>query len=297
MLSNAQQTAIQHKTVEIDGVNVFYREAGQRGNPVVVLLHGFPTSSHMFRRLIPALADRYHVLAPDYPGFGFSDMPSRESFSYTFANYADLVRRWLERLNARNYTLYVMDYGAPVGFRLALAHPERIRALIIQNGNAYEAGLSPFWDQLKAYWSTGGSHERNALRPLMSLDVTKFQYLDGASNPGLIDPACWTLDQALLDRPGNIEIQLDLFFDYQHNVALYPQFHEYFRSFRPPALIAWGAKDSIFPEAGARAFLKDLPHAQLRLMESGHFALEDQFEVMAPLIRDFLATAVKPTFA
>ncbi len=277
-----------HRTAEVDGVEIFYREAGPEDAPVVVLLHGFPTSSHMFRNLIPALADRYHVIAPDYPGFGLSAMPERGRFPYTFAKYADLVDGLLGQLGATHYALYVMDYGAPIGFRLALKHPERVTALVVQNGNAYEEGLQAFWDPLKAYWAEGSPERREALRPFTTLESTRFQYTDGVRDVSRIDPANWVHDQALLDRPGNADIQLDLFKDYASNVALYPRFQEYFRNHRPPTLIIWGANDKIFPAEGARAFLKDLPDAELHLLDTGHFALEDKGDEIIPLMRDFL---------
>jgi pimeloyl-ACP methyl ester carboxylesterase len=284
-----------HRIAEIDGVEIFYREAGAPEAPVIVLLHGFPTSSHMFRHLIPALADRYRVIAPDYPGFGLSAMPDRAAFAYGFATYATLVDRLLERLGAERYALYVMDYGAPVGFRLALKHPERVSALVVQNGNAYEDGLSPFWDPIKTYWADGSQAAREALRPLVSLDSTKFQYLDGVRDASRIDPANWIVDQVLLDRPGNAEIQLDLFYDYRTNVALYPDIQAFFRESRPPTLIVWGANDTIFPAAGAEAFRRDLPEAEVHLLETGHFALEDKADVIVPLMRDFLGRHLGPT--
>lgn len=277
-----------HRSATIDGVDIFYREAGAVDAPTVVLLHGFPTSSNMFRALIPALADRYRVIAPDYPGFGFSAMPDRERFDYTFAHYAALVDGLLTRLGASSYALYVMDYGAPVGFRLALMHPERVTALVVQNGNAYEEGLSPFWDPIKAYWASGAAEQREALRPLMTLETTQSQYLGGVHDVSHIDPSSWLLDQALLDRPGNVDIQLDLFHDYRNNVALYPQFQAFFRDRQVPTLIVWGANDSIFPAAGAWAFLRDLPDAELHLLGSGHFVLEDRADEVIPLMRDFL---------
>lgn len=286
---SATLNVTRHRTVAIDGVDVFYREAGAVDAPVVVLLHGFPTSSHMFRNLIPALADRYRVIAPDYPGFGLSSMPARGAFTYSFARYAELVDALLGRLGATSYALYLMDYGAPVGFRLALLHPGRVTALIVQNGNAYEKGLSPFWDQLKAYWADGAPAAREALRPLLSLEVTRFQYTDGVRDVARIDPATWLHDQALLDRPGNAEIQLDLFYDYRTNVALYPRFQAFLRERQPPTLIVWGANDTIFPAAGARAFLRDLPQAELHLLDTGHFALEDKGDETLPLMRAFLA--------
>ncbi|MBW9051094.1 alpha/beta fold hydrolase [Rhizobium mesosinicum] len=279
---------IRHQTAEIDGLDIFYREAGPVDAPAVLLLHGFPTSSHMFRNLIPALADKYHVVAPDYPGFGLSSMPSREEFPYSFERFAEIVDALVTKLGIKSYTIYVMDYGAPTGFRLALRHPERITGMIVQNGNAYEDGLSSFWDQLKAYWATNSKEARDALRPLMSLDVTKFQYLDGVSDQSRVDPANWVYDQQFLDRPGNIEIQLDLFYDYRKNVALYPQFQAFFRDRQPPTLITWGKNDSIFPAPGAEAFKRDIPNAEFHLIDSGHFALEDRADEIIPLIKDFL---------
>jgi pimeloyl-ACP methyl ester carboxylesterase len=288
-LPTSQVPAVPHyRTATVDGVELFYRDAGPEDAPVVVLLHGFPTSSHMFRNLIPALADRYRLIAPDYPGFGLSAMPDRKQFSYTFAKYADLMDGLLSQLGVTHYALYVMDYGAPVGFRLALKHPERVTAFIVQNGNAYEEGLLAFWDPIKAYWAEDTAERRDALRPLMTLPTTKFQYTDGVQDVSRIDPSNWLVDQALLDRPDNVEIQLDLFKDYATNVVLYPQIQEYFRSARPPMLIVWGANDQIFPAEGARAYLKDLPDAELHLLDTGHFALEDKADEMIPLMRDFL---------
>ena len=218
-----------YKTAIVDGVSIFYREAGPADGPVVLLLHGFPTSSHMFRNLIPALADRYHVIAPDYPGFGDSAAPDHTQFAYTFAHYADLVDGLVEQLGAKRYAMYVMDYGAPVGYRLALKHPERVSALIVQNGNAYEEGLKAFWDPIKAYWADGSQAHRDALSFLVLPATTKFQYTDGVSDLTRIDPDNWLHDQVLLDRPGNKDIQLDLFHDYGSNVPLYPQFQAFFR--------------------------------------------------------------------
>ena len=279
---------VHYRTVKVDGIDNFYREAGPANAPVVLLLHGFPTSSHMFRDLIPALADRYHVIAPDYPGFGESAAPDHTKFAYTFAHYADLVDELLGQLHAKRYAMYVMDYGAPVGYRLALKHPERVSALIVQNGNAYEEGLKEFWDPIKAYWADGSDAHRKALDFLVQPATTKFQYTDGVKDVTRIDPDNWVHDQALLDRPGNKDIQLDLFHDYGTNVPLYPKFQAFFRERKPPTLIVWGQNDKIFPADGARPYLRDLPHAQLHLLDTGHFALEDQADVMVPLIRDFL---------
>jgi pimeloyl-ACP methyl ester carboxylesterase len=280
---------VHYRTAKIDGVDVFYREAGPEKAPVLLLLHGFPTSSHMFRNLIPALADKYHLIAPDYPGFGESAAPDHTQFAYTFAHYADIVDSLLEQLGTKRYALYLMDYGAPVGLRLALKHPERVTALIVQNGNAYAEGLSPFWDPIKAYWADGSTAHREALSGLVTEPTTKFQYTDGVSDLTRIDPDNWHHDQALLDRPGNKDIQLDLFHDYGTNIPLYPQFQAFFRERKPPTLIVWGKNDKIFPAAGATPYLRDLPHAELHLLDTGHFALEDKADVMIPLIRDFLA--------
>ncbi|WNG17684.1 alpha/beta fold hydrolase [Cystobacter fuscus] len=278
-----------HRTTKVGGLEIFYREAGPADAPVVVLLHGYPSSSHMYRNLIPALADRYHVIAPDLPGFGLSAMPSREAFTYSFASYAELIDALLEQLGARRYALYVMDYGAPTGFRLALRHPERVAALITQNGNAYEEGLQAFWDPIKALWADNSREHRDAVRPFMTLEGTRSQYVNGVKDVSRLDPAAWLHDQFFLDRPGNIEIQLELIYDYRNNVALYPKFQEFFRTYQPPTLIVWGANDNIFPAEGAKAFLRDLPNAELHLLDSGHFALEDKADEIVPLMRDFLA--------
>lgn len=277
-----------HRHIEIDGIDLFYREAGPADALVVVLLHGFPTSSRMYRNLIPALADRYRVIAPDYPGFGQSAMPPREDYPYGFAAYATIVEQLLDALRIERYALYVMDYGAPVGLRLALAHPERVSALISQNGNAYEEGLSPFWDGIKAYWARPDAATRDAICRHLTLDGIKAQYLDGVRDPTRVDPDSWVHDHALMQRPGNIDIQLDLLLDYRGNVELYPEFQAFFREWQPPALIAWGANDAIFPPEGARAYLRDLPDAELHLLDTGHFALEDQGDALVGLIRDFL---------
>jgi pimeloyl-ACP methyl ester carboxylesterase len=240
-----------HRTTKVDGVNIFYREAGSAQAPVVLLLHGFPTSSHMFRNLIPALADRYHVIAPDYPGYGQSDMPDRARFAYTFDRFGEFVDGLLDQLGVKRYAMYVMDYGAPVGWRLALKHPERVTGLIVQNGNAYEEGLKEFWDPIKAYWSDGSEAHRRALYALVAPEATKFQNTDGVADVSRISPDNWVHDQALLDRPGNAEVQMDLFYDYRTNLPLYPAVQAYFRKHRPPTLIVWGKNDKIFPADGA----------------------------------------------
>ncbi|NNH41978.1 alpha/beta hydrolase [Rhizobium laguerreae] len=279
---------VTYHTVDVDGTKVFYREAGPADAPVVLLLHGFPTSSHMFRNLIPILADKYHVIAPDYPGFGQSDAPDHTKFAYTFQHYADIVDSLLGKLDVKQYSMYVMDYGAPVGYRLALKHPDRVSALIVQNGNAYEEGLKEFWDPIKVYWKSDTPANREALSVLVAPETTKFQYTDGMSDIVHIDPDNWGHDQPLLDRPGNKDIQLDLFHDYGTNVPLYPKFQEFFRNQKPPTLIVWGKNDKIFPADGASPYLRDLPHAEMHLLDTGHFALEDKLPEMAPLIHDFL---------
>jgi len=284
----AATPVVHYRTASIEGVNVFYREAGPADAPAIVLLHGFPSSSNMFRNLIPELADRYRVIAPDYPGFGHSDMPDRAQFRYSFSHFADITDTLLTRLGVTHYALYVMDYGAPVGYRVALKHPERVTALVIQNGNAYEEGLKEFWKPIKAYWASGQPAQREVLRAGTTLAATRSQYLDGVADRSRVDPSAWVQDQALLDRPGNVEIQLDLFYDYRTNTALYPQFQQFFRERQPPALIVWGRNDVIFPAEGARAYLKDLPHAELHLLDTGHFALEDQGDQIARLMRAFL---------
>lgn len=286
MLSN--DSTVHYRTVEIDGMDLFYREAGPANAPVVVLLHGFPSSSNMFRNLIPALSDRYRVIAPDYPGFGQSEVPDRTQFRYSFARFAELMDTLLTRLGAKSYALYVMDYGAPVGFRLAIEHPDRVTALIVQNGNAYTEGLKEFWDPLRAYWASGSREHREALRPATTAEITRWQYTDGVQDVSRIDPSAWVYDQALLDRPGNAELQLDLFYDYRTNVELYPRFHQFFRERQPPTLIVWGKNDTIFPAPGANAYLRDLPQAELHLLDTGHFALEDQGDRIARLMLDFL---------
>lgn len=288
-LSAAQAVPVIHyKSATIDGVKIFYREAGPKGAPVILLLHGFPTSSHMYRNLIPLLADRYRVIAPDYPGYGQSDAPDHKKFAYTFANFTDIVDKLTEQVGATRYSMYVMDYGAPIGYRLALKHPERVESLIVQNGNAYLEGLAAFWDPIKAYWAEKTPERREALAGLLTLETTKFQYTDGMGDVARISPDNWVHDQALLDRPGNKDIQLDLLGDYGSNVPLYPQFQAFFRERKPPTLIVWGKNDVIFPEAGAHPYLRDLPDAEMHILDSGHFALEDRLDVMAPLIRDFL---------
>jgi len=273
---------------KVDGRKIFYREAGSNNSPNILLLHGFPTSSHMFRNLIPALADRYHVVAPDLPGFGFSDMPDRKDFRYTFDNLARVIAGFSQTIGLEQYAIYVFDYGAPTGFRLALAHPDRVTAIISQNGNAYEEGLSQGWNPIQKYWKEPTAENRAALRQFLTPETTKWQYLHGVQDLSLVAPESYELDSALMGRPGNDEIQLDLFLDYASNVALYPKFQEYFRTKRPPLLAVWGNNDPFFLPPGAEAFKRDNPNAEVHFYDTGHFALETHVQDIASTIRDFL---------
>ena len=292
MLNNS----IMHKYVKVDRLEIFYREAGMKNTPTILLLHGFPTSSHMFRNLIPALSDRFHLVAPDYPGFGYSSMPSPDEFQYTFDRLAEVMEKFINVIGLENYSLYLMDYGAPVGFRLAVKHPERVQALIIQNGNAYEEGLREFWEPIKEYWKEKTEANADALQKLFTLDATKWQYTEGVRNVEAINPDTWMIDQSLLDRPGNKDIQLRLFYDYRTNPPLYPEWQSYFREHQPPTLITWGKNDHIFPSEGAIPYLRDLKEIEFHLLDTGHFALEEDGEVIADLITRFLVEKVyRPT--
>ena len=277
-----------YRTVSVDGLKVFYREAGDPKASTVLLLHGFPTSSHMFRELIPALADRYHLVAPDLPGFGFTEAPDQATFKYSFDHLAEIIDRLTDVLGLSRYAIYVFDYGAPIGFRLAIRHPERITAVISQNGNAYLEGLSEGWNPIQAYWKNPSLENRAALRAFLKPETTQWQYTHGVRSPERLSPDSWTLDSALLARPGNDEIQLDLFGDYQSNITLYPKFQEYVRTYRPPLLAVWGKNDPFFLPAGGQAFTHDHPNAEVHLLEAGHFALESQGPEIAAIIRDFL---------
>ena len=280
---------IRYKQVTVDGQKIFYREAGQPTAPNLLLLHGFPTSSHMFRNLIPALADRYRLVAPDLPGFGFSDAPDRQQFRYTFENLAKVIDSFVQSIGLQRYAIYVFDYGAPVGLRLALAHPERITAIVSQNGNAYEEGLSEGWNPIQKYWKEPNEANREALRDFLKPEATKWQYTHGVPDASLVAPEAYELDSALLARRGNDEIQLDLFLDYASNVALYPKFQEYFRAKQPPLLAVWGQNDPFFLPPGAEAFKRDIPSAEVHFYDTGHFALETHHREIAGAIREFLA--------
>lgn len=286
---------MRHHVVEADGVDIFYREAGPRDAPVIVLLHGLPSSSHMFRRLMPLLADRYRVIAPDYPGFGASAVPDPADYEYSFDRIAQTVHRLLRRLDVKSYSLYLFDYGAPVGLRIAASHPQEIEGLIIQNGNAYEEGMGSLWDPLRAYWQERTPQRSKLIADkLLSLSSTQWHYLQGVRDPSAIAPENWLLDQALLDRPGVQDIQLRLLYDYGSNPSQYPTWQAYFRKHQPPALIVWGKNDPIFLTPGAYAYQRDLPKAQIHLFDTGHFALEEDVGPIASLVRDFMAQKGHP---
>ena len=283
-------TQVLHRTAKVNGLDIFYREAGPKDAPAILLLHGFPTSSHMFRDLIPALADRYHVVAPDYPGYGHSSAPPVGEFEYTFDNLAKVIDAFVGQVGLGRYALYVQDYGAPVGYRLAVRHPERVTALIVQNGNAYDEGLdNDFWKPIKAYWKDRTEAKAAPLRKFLTLEATRWQYTNGVRDPEAISPDTWAIDQALLDRPGNAEVQLALFHSYGSNPPLYPEWQAYFRKHQPPTLLVWGKNDLIFPPAGAHPYRRDLKDVEFHLLDTGHFALEEDGPTIARLIRYFLA--------
>jgi pimeloyl-ACP methyl ester carboxylesterase len=276
------------RRIEADGIQVFYREAGNPEAPVVLLLHGFPTSSFMYRELIPRLADRYRVVAPDLPGFGFTVVPEKRKYTYTFDALAATVAAFTEAINIKRYALYVFDYGAPTGFRLALAHPERITAIVSQNGNAYEEGLGDAWGPIRKYWAFPTAENREIIaKNVLTLEGTRWQYTHGVLNPDSVAPESYTLDMALMERPGNKDIQLDLFLDYASNVALYPAFQEYFRKSKPPLLAVWGKNDPFFIPAGAEAFRRDIPAAQVKMLDTGHFALETHVVEITAAMKEF----------
>ena len=276
-------------TVVADGVRIFYRAAGDTASPVLLLLHGFPTSSFMFRELIPQLADEYRVIAPDLPGFGFTEVPAKRNYRYSFDALAGTIESFAEALGLDRYAIYIFDYGAPTGLRLAMRHPQRVTAIVSQNGNAYEEGLGDAWGPIRKYWSEPTEENRDILRQnILTLDTTRWQYTHGVADPETVAPEGYTLDSALMDRPGNKEIQLDLFLDYASNVKLYPKFQQYFRESKPPLLAIWGRNDPFFVPAGAEAFRKDLPHAQVRFLDTGHFAIETHAVEIAAAIKEFL---------
>lgn len=292
--SERPDQTVYYRTIEIDGVEIAYREAGDRSKPTVLLLHGFPTSSQMFRNLIPELARDYHVLAPDYPGYGASEMPGRDEFEYSFETFADIVDSFLAKKDVSEFAVYLMDYGAPVGYRVFAKKPERVTAFIIQNGNAYDEGLKEFWDPIKAYWTDPTQENREALRGLLTLDATKWQYMHGVGNPEMVSPDNWHKDQYLLDRPGNQDIQLDMFLSYATNVAEYPYWQSLFREYQPPTLIVWGKNDHIFPADGAHPYKRDLSDVEFHLLDTGHFALEEYGDVIVTEMVDFLDREVSP---
>jgi len=279
--------SVTYRKVDAGGIGVFYREAGSKDSPAILLLHGFPTAGHMFRELIPQLADRFHLVAPDLPGFGQSDMPSRSAFTYTFENLTNVIDRFTDVIGLRRFAIYVFDYGAPVGFRLAVRHPDRITAIVSQNGNAYEEGLSEGWNPIRAYWQDPSQSNREALRKFLAPETTLWQYTHGVPDPTAVSPDGYSLDNFYLARPGVDEVQLDLFGDYQSNVALYPKFQDYFRTHKPHLLAAWGKNDPFFLPAGAEAFKRDIPGASVHFFDTGHFALETHANEVAALIRDF----------
>jgi pimeloyl-ACP methyl ester carboxylesterase len=276
-----------YKTAKIDGLDIFYREAGPKDAPTILLLHGFPTSSHMFRNLMMKLSDKFHLVAPDYPGFGNSSAPPTNIFDYTFDHLAEIMEKFIQYIQLRRFSMYLQDYGAPIGFRIATKHPDWIEALIIQNGNAYEEGLRDFWIPLKAYWKNRNKENEAALRKFLTIDATKWQYTHGVRNIETISPDNWLIDQPLLNRPSNDEIQLQLFYSYGSNPPLYPQWHEYFKRHQPPTLVVWGKNDQIFPADGAHPYKRDLRNIDFHLLDTGHFALEEEYELIAELVSNF----------
>ena len=286
-------TKVYFNKIDVDGFKIFYREAGPRDAPVLLLLHGFPTSSHMFRDLIPLLADRYRVIAPDLPGFGQSDMPSHRDFKYSFEALADRIARFTDVVGLTRFAIYVFDYGAPTGFRLAMRYPDRIAAIISQNGNAYEEGLSEGWGPIRAYWNEPSAANRAALRAFLQPDTTVWQYTEGVSDKSAVSPDGYALDNYYLARSGADDVQLDLFGDYKSNVALYPRFQDYFRTYKPPFLAAWGRNDPFFIPPGAEAFKRDIPNAEVKFFDTGHFALETHSAEIGAAIADFLAKNLK----
>lgn len=285
---NMKTSQVHYRNIKANGLNIFYREAGQKDAPTILLLHGYPTSSHMYRNLIPILSSQYHVLAPDLPGFGYSDAPDHSQFNYTFENLASTMQAFINQLGLKRFAIYIFDYGAPTGLRLALANPEKITGIISQNGNAYEEGLSIGWNPIQKYWKESSQANRDALKDFVSQEATWYQYHQGVSDPALIAPETYTLDQHFLDRPGNIEIQLDLLKDYRTNVEMYPKFQAYFREHKPKLLAVWGNKDPYFLPAGAEAYKRDNPNATVKFYDTGHFALETNVADIGQDVLNFL---------
>ena len=288
--TNNSDTQTLHKTINVDGVDIFYREAGRKDAPTILLLHGFPTSSQMFRNLIPALSDRFHLVAPDYPGFGNSAQPAMDKYEYTFDNLANTMERFVDKLGIDKYSVYLMDYGAPVGLRLASKNPEKITSLIVQNGNAYDEGLLKFWDPIRSYWKERTAENAKPLAGFISPDGVKWQYTHGVRDASTISPDTWNVDLRHLTREGNPSIQLALYYDYQNNVPHYPEWQAYFREHQPPTLIVWGKNDYIFPAEGAHPYKRDLKNLEFHLLDTGHFALEEDGKVIANYIRNFMTT-------
>jgi len=283
---------VNYQTVGVNGLNIFYREAGKKSSPTLLLLHGFPSSSHMFRNLIPMLAEHYHIVAPDFPGFGQTDLPSHKEFAYSFANLAEVVGKFTEAVGLKKFSIYIFDYGSPVGLRMALKHPERVQAIISQNGNAYVEGLSDGWNPIRAYWKEPSQANRDALRSMLTPQTTEFQYVHGVADKSLVSPDGRSLDDFYLSRPGAHEAQLDLFLDYAKNVEMYPEFQKFFRTAKPPFLAVWGKNDPFFLPAGAEAFKRDIPNAEIQFFDTGHFALETHCSEIAAVILKFLKKVV-----
>ena len=286
------KTNVYYKSVAIEGITIFYREAGDASKPTILLLHGFPSSSHMYRNLIDELSDQYHLIAPDYPGFGNSDMPARTDYNYTFDNLSVTIEKFIDAIGLKKFSLYMQDYGSPVGYRIAVRRPELIQAILIQNANAYVEGFGPAIQDGQNYWANKNEETEKAMRGILTLEGTKLQYLDGVENPEKISPDAYHYDQYFLNSPGNVEILLDLLYDYRKNITLYPVWQKYLREVQPPTLITWGKNDALFTEAGALAYKKDLKNPEIHLFNTGHFALEEFHSEIASLIKTFLAKSV-----
>ena len=290
MNKSQKEYLTKYRTVKINGLDIFYREAGPKKAPTILLLHGFPTSSHMFRNLMQILADEFHLVAPDYPGYGNSSMPSVNEFDYTFENMAKIISKFIDTIGLENYSLYMQDYGAPIGYRVFSMHPEKIQAFIIQNGNSYDEGLAEFWNPIKDWWNNKTPENEKKLHYLVTEETTKWQYINGTRNTESISPDNWIIDQARLDRPGNAAIQLAMLYDYKTNPPLYSGWQENFRKYQPPTLIVWGKNDYIFPEPGAHPYKRDLKDVEIYILDTGHFALEEDYDVIAEKISGFFSS-------